>query len=221
MSLTLAGSITEVRDLLNEATAVFWTDAQITRWLQEGVRSFSSKTLMVEDTQDIDPLIAGQLSYSASDETWIGDAIEPYAAIFYDGSSKYKGLIKIHPRQIGNLALGTDGPPKYYTMHDRMIYIFPRTSAAVVTANGKITFLFAKESDDITEVTDEYQHLPIIYAVAKAKQRDQKFSEAAALFGQFYQEVSFERQDKHSREVDSIDKFKIPRKGGGNESAGG
>ena len=53
MSLTLAQSITEVRDILNEASAVFWTDSQITKWIQEGTRIFSSKTLLVEDTQTV------------------------------------------------------------------------------------------------------------------------------------------------------------------------
>jgi hypothetical protein len=220
MALSLANAITEVRDNLNESTAVFWSDAQITKWIQEGVRSFSSKTLMVEDTQIIDPLKQSTLSYSSSDESWIGDIIEPYAAIYYDGSSKYKGLIKIHPRQIGNLALGTAGAPKYYCMHDRNIYIFPMSSAAVA-GTGTITVLFAKETDDITAVTDEYQHLPIIYATAKAKQRDQKYGDATALLAQFFQEISFERQDKHAREVDSLDNFRIKGQGGGTESARG
>jgi hypothetical protein len=225
MALTLNQATTEVRDVLNESTAVFWTDAQIQKWIQEGTRIFSSKTLMVEDTQDIDPLIAGQLSYSSSDETWIGNIIEPYAAIYNDGGAGVaalnKGLIKIHPRQIGNLALKTVGAPKYYCMHDRKIYIFPMTSAAIVAAGAKITFLFATETDDITALTDEYQHLPILYAVAMCKRKDQKFAEANALLGQFWQEISFERADKHARETDSLDKFKIPGTGGGAESARG
>lgn len=221
MSLTLSQAIVEVRDSLNEASAVFWSDAQITKWIQEGVRVFSSKTLLVEDTQDISPLIANQLSYSSADETWIADMVEPYAAIYNNGSTTYKGLIKVHPRQIGNLALGTTGPPKYYSVHDRMIYIFPMTSATEVAAGAKVTFLYAKETDDITEVKDEFQHLPIIYACAKCKQKDMKFAEGGTLMSQFYQEVMFERQDKHARETDSIDKFKIPMRGGGNESGAG
>ena len=76
-----------------------------------------------------------------------------------------------------------------------MIYIFPMTSATEVSAGAKITLLFAKETDDIAELTDEFQHLPIIYAVAKCKQKDMKFGDASALLGQFMQEISFERQD--------------------------
>jgi hypothetical protein len=221
MALTLSDATIEVRDNLNEATAVFWSDAQIQKWIKEGTRIFSSKTLMVEDTQDIDPLIANQLSYSSSDETWIGDMMEAYAALYNDGSTGYKGLIKIHPRQLGNLATKTSGPTKYFCQHNRKIYLWPLPNATVVAAGAKITFLFAKETDDITALTDEYQHLPIIYATAKCKQRDMKFAEASSLLGQFYQEINFERQDKHARETDSIDKFRIPVRGGGTESARG
>jgi hypothetical protein len=220
MSLSLANAITEVRDILNETAALFWTDAQITKWIQEGCRVFSSKTLLVEDTQVLDPPIANKLVYTASDETWIGDVLEIYAAIYDDGAQGYKGLVKVHPRQIGNLATRTAGPPKYYCFFDRSIYIWPLPSAAVVTS-GQISFLFAKETDDITALEDEYQHLPIIYATAKAKQMDQKFGEASSLLAQFYQELQFERNDKHARETDSLDKFKIPAKGGGTDSANG
>ena len=210
MSLTLANGITQVRAALNEVTASYWTDAEITFWIQEGCRVFSSKTLMVEDTQDIDPLVAAQLSYDSSDETWIADIIEPYSAIYFDGGSKYKGLIKIEPKMIGNLATFTSGSPKYYCMHDRSIYIFPLASATVAAA-GSVTMLFSSITDDITVLTDEYQHLPIIYATAKAKQKDQSFGEAASLLAQFYQEVEFERKDKHTREKDSLDAFKVTK----------
>ena len=214
MSLTLANAITEVRDILNEPTAAFWTDSQITKWIQEGCRIFSSKTLLVEDTQVLDPPIANTLVYTSTEETWIGDVLEIYAAIYDDGSQGYKGLIKIHPRQLGNLATRTAGPPKYYCFHDRSIYVWPLPSAAVI-ASGQISFLFAKETDDITAIADEYQHLPVIYATAKCKQKDKMFAEAASLLAQFYQELQFERSDKHDREVDSIDQFKIPAKSGG------
>lgn len=213
MSLTLANAITEIRAALNEEVATYWSDAELTFWLQEGVRIFSSKTLLVEDTQDLDPLVENQLRYTVADGAWIANLIEVYAAIYNDGSNNYKGLIKIHPKQLGNVATFTSGAPKYYTLHDRSLYIWPLTTAAIA-GTGTISFLFAKETDDITEVTDEYQHLGITYAIAKAKQKDQKFAESTNLLGQFYNEVQFERSDKHDREVDSLDQFKIKMVGG-------
>lgn len=219
MSLTLSDAISRVRYVLNETTPAFWTDNEITAWIQEGTEIVASKTLMVEDDQVIDPLIENQLSYSSSDETWIGDMIEPYAAIYDDGSNNYKGLIKVHPRQLGNVATFTAGAPKYYTLHNRMLFIWPLSSAAVAAA-GSIRVLFSKETDDITALTDEFQHLPVNYAIGKAKQKDQKFAEANAMFAMFHNDANFERADKHVRETDSIESFKIPRRGGGQGAKG-
>lgn len=215
MSLTLLNAVEEVRNILNEDQAAFFTDSEIQRWVQEGCRIFSAKSLLVEDTQDLDPLIAGQLSYSSTDEPWIANVLEIYSAIYYNGTTgKYKGLIKEHPRMIGNQATYTSGSPKYYSQHNRNIYIAPLTTTARVSAGDKITFLYAKITDDITALTDEYQHLPIIYASAKCKQKDQKFAEATSFMSQFYQELAFERQDKHGREEDSLDMFKTKARGG-------
>lgn len=214
MAITLDDAITQVRYILNETSPTFWTDAELTDYIQEGTRQFASKTLMVEDTQTISPLIANQLSYSSADEEWIANMIEPYAAIYNDASNGYKGLIKMHPRQIGNLATFTSGAPKYYCLHDRSIYIWPLTTSTLVSAGATVKFLFAKATEDITDITDEYQHLPLLWAAARAKQKDQKFAEANSLLAQFYNEINFERNDKHAREVDSLEAFKIPKSGG-------
>lgn len=216
MALSLANAITQVRGFLNEDTASFWTDAEITYWIQEGCRDFSSKTLMVEGDGDI-TLVANQLSYDSTDAAFLADVIEPYAAIYNDGSTGYKGLLKVHPRKLGNLNAAT-GAPRFYCLHNRKIYIWPLTTAAVVAAGGTVKILYAEETDDITEITDEYQHLPILYACAKAKMKDQKFAEAQALMGQYIMMANFERQDKHGREEDTYDMFKV-RSGGGEAGA--
>ena len=186
----------------------FWSDDELTAWLKEGCRVFSSKSLLVENIGTISPMILTTPYYDSGDETFLADALETYAVI-YNISTSYKGLVKIHPRQIGNVAKSaTTGPPKYYCLFDRKLYVFPLASATEV-ASGTLDILYAEETDDITAIADEYQHLPIMYAVAKAKQKDSKFGEAGVLLQQFYQEMSFERSDKHDREVDTIEDFKI------------
>lgn len=208
MSLSLANAITEVRYVLNESTAAFWSDAEITAWIKEGTRIFASKSLLVENTNIVDPMIVSTPYYDSADESFLGSVMEIYSVIYFDGTSTYKGLIKIHPKQIGNVALSTAGPPKYYCLFNRNLYIFPLASAAVAAA-GTLEILSSIETDDITIIQDEYQHLPIIYAIAKAKQKDEKFGDAATLLSQFFQEISFERQDKHNREVDLLEDFRI------------
>jgi hypothetical protein len=211
MALTLSQAITEARDHLNEASAVFWSDSQLTKWIQEGTRIVAAKALCVEADDSV-TLIANTLLYNSSTGagyTWIADCIEPYAAYYDDASNNYKGLIKVHPRELGNVATFTAGSPKYYCLHNRNLYIWPLTTAAIVTAGGVVMFLYAKETDDITELKDEHQHLAINYAVGKAKMRDRAFGESSALINQVYQELQFARADKHDREVDTLDMFKI------------
>ena len=192
MAITLANAVSEVRSLLNEPTAVFWTDSEIQTWLQEGTRITASKTLCVQGSDTI-TLVEGQLTYTSSGHSWIGDCLEPYAVIYYDTSS-YHGLRLIHPKQLGNVMTFTAGDPKYYSFHARTFYVWPLPSAGV---DGRtLTVLYAAETDDITDLRDEYQNLPITWALSKAKMKDQKFAEAAALQAQFFSEISFERQDK-------------------------
>jgi len=220
MSYTLATATTAVRNGLNEDTAVFWSDTEIQGWIQEGSLLFTSATLLVEDTDDI-TLVANQLSYSSSDHSWIGDCVEVYSAYYNDKSNNYAGLIKGHPRSLGHLDTFTAGDPKYIMLHNRTLYVWPLTTAAIVTAVGVVTVLYAKVTNDITAIQDEFQIWPIVYALAKCKQKDRREQEASSLFTQFYTMLNFERSDKHARETDSMDRFLIPATGQGPEDSRG
>jgi hypothetical protein len=181
MSLTLNQATTEVRYRLNETTAAFWTDAQIEAWIKEGTRVVSSKGLLYE-TEVALTLVADQLSYASTDVVEIVHAYYTNAA---GGAGNYKGLIKISPMKIGNLATSAAGIPKYYALWNRKTYIWPLPTAAVVAATGTVNLMCCKETDDITAINDEYQHLPIVYAAACAKQKDEKFNREEDAFGDF------------------------------------
>lgn len=218
MAFTLTTATTAVRDNINEDNAAFWLNSEIETWIKEGTLIFSSATLMCEDTQDI-TLVQNQLNYSSSDHSWIGNIQEIYAGIYNDGSNNFKGLIKAHPRMLGHLDTFAAGDPKYIMMHDRKLYVWPLTSASI--AGKTVSVLHSKKTNDITQLEDEYQIWPIIYATAKAKEKDRRQAEASSLMAQFYTMVNFERQDKHAREVDSLDLFLIPEGGQGTEASGG
>jgi hypothetical protein len=195
MALTLVQAVEDVRQLCNEPSAVFWTDSEFEDWIAEGTRIIAGKALCVEGSDNI-TLVTNQLIYNNADgvTTWAANCLEQYAAIYNDGNNKYKGLQFIHPKQIGNVMTYTSGEPRYYSFHNRSFYIWPLTSSDY---NGNtINVLYAKETEDITDLNDEYQHLAILWAFAKAKEKDMKFQEAQQLKGQFFQELSFLRQDK-------------------------
>ena len=216
--LSLANSLAAVRFALNEATASFWTDAEITTYIQEGCRVFSSKSLLVEEIGTISPMILTTPYYDSVDETFLANVIDIYSVI-YNISTHYKGLIRIEPQQIGNMVkMAETGPPKYYSLFNRFLYIYPLASATEV-AGGTLEILYSTITSVIAALNDEHQHLPIIYATAKALQKDQKFGQASVLMQQFYQEISFERSDKYNVEANYLDDFKIKATAGAQQNA--
>ena len=62
---TAATALTQVRSILNEASAVFWTDTEIANWLQLACGDISSKTHCVEATYGL-CLQDGIFEYTAS-----------------------------------------------------------------------------------------------------------------------------------------------------------
>lgn len=213
MAIDITEAVLRVRSFLNEPISVFWSDAELTDWVAEGCLDFSSKSLLIEDSLII-PLVAGQIVYTSADVAAIASLLEPYSCLYNDGLNNWKGIIKMHPRMIGNESVNTPGDPRYYALHHSSIYLWPVPTAAMVAAGAAITILYAKSTEDIADIHDEYQHIPLWYAKAKAKYKDQKFAEANALMTLYMSAASFERQDKHGREEDSLDMFKIKAKGG-------
>lgn len=61
---TLSQLIADVRSHLDEATAAQWSDAEITRWLNEGQRDVARRTEVLQATATI-PVTAGQQNYVA------------------------------------------------------------------------------------------------------------------------------------------------------------
>jgi hypothetical protein len=213
MALTLTTARSQVRNLLNEQNAVFWTDPEIEDWIKEGCVDFSSKSLLVESSLTI-TLVAGQITYTSVDNSGIATVLESYSCLYNDGVGNWKGIIKIHPRMIGNESVNTAGEPRYYALHDNTIWLWPAPTASMVTAGAYLKLLYAGVTDDIATINYEFQHMPIMYAAAKCKYKDQKFAEGNALMTTYLGSASFERQDKHGREEDSLDMFKIKAKGG-------
>lgn len=53
MSVTLAQAITEVRSLLNEPTAAFWSNTELTNWINEGCRDVARRAETKQTTAKI------------------------------------------------------------------------------------------------------------------------------------------------------------------------
>jgi len=187
----------EVRNILNEPSALFWSDDEINEWIDQAAVDISSKAMCVEASGTI-TLASGTLEYTEPT-----DCIKVYAVVYSN-----RGLLKIHPRQLARITATASGAPQYYYHFGGKIGIYPVPGAS--ESGGSVTILYSQETDDITDVPDEYQPYAILFAAARAKLKDQKFDQATQLTVQYLNSLIFHRQDLYERGVESKDMVRIP-----------
>jgi hypothetical protein len=208
MAFTETQAITQVRYLLNEPTASFWTDSEIQGWVQQAVLDISCKTLCTTDTGTI-TVVQDQMLYTSSDESWI-DTLLKVEAMWYGNLNATKGMQRTEPYRFGHLQVGTgaNATPRYFYEDGKRIYLWPVPATA---NNGDtINVVYSKLTFDITELREEYQQLTFWYAASMAKAKDRKFQEAS-LYQQLYlNALNFERQDKYTMGALPTDAFKQP-----------
>ena len=64
MALTLTDALTHLRSRLDEPTSAFWSDAELTRWINEGANDIARRTECLRDEADI-AATAGTQDYTA------------------------------------------------------------------------------------------------------------------------------------------------------------
>jgi len=206
MAYTLATSVTQVRSLLNEDSASFWSDTEIENWIKEATIDIASKLLSAESEDDI-TLIASQWIYTSSDEAWLEFLLKSKAAYYDGGSNAIKGMQRIDMQKMGHTDVNTAGVPRYFFENNRAFYIWPPPAAA--QANKTITVINAYETDDVTDLRDEHQPLTFLYAAARAKAKDRMFQESALYMAQYLNTINFERKDKYDMGVDPTTTFNV------------
>jgi len=206
MSYTLNQATQEVRYLLNETTASFWTDTEIQGWIQQAALDISCKTLCTTAEGTI-TLVQGQLKYDSTDESWIANNLR-IEAMWYDFGTSMRGLQRTEPHRFGHHQVGGSKSPRYWYEDGKRIYIWPVPAAA--DAGVDLTCVYSKLTFDITELREEYQQLTFLYAVSMAKAKDRKFEEAALYQQMYLNALNFERQDKHVMGSMPTDSFKQP-----------
>lgn len=205
MAYTLNQGTTQVRQLINEATADFWSDTEIQDWLNQGTMDLSTKLLCYLRESTI-TLNTGQMKYVTADESWIGDNMFVKYAWYKDAPDS-KGLQRVTPTQWGHTRDNAAGEPKYFFEDRGAVWIWPEPSS---DENTDTVYCWqASETDDFTLLSDEHQQLAIYFATGLAKAKDRKFQEAT-VYQQMYQNaINFERQDKFDLGIDQVNKLKL------------
>lgn len=208
-----AEALTQVRALIGEPSASFWSDEELNNWVIEASVDISVKTLCFEHKNTV-ALVASQLEYTnflATPTTnGIAQVVKVYSCIYDDNSNDYTGLIKIHPRQIQHLPEATAGPSKYYYHFAGKLGIFPLPTATEAALTGPIIMLCSLVADAITDLPDHYQQFAVIYAAAMARFKERKNAEAMRLYTQYINSMNFHRADIYERGVDAKSDFQMP-----------
>jgi len=82
----------------------------------------------------------------------IADIVKISACLYDNGTYGYKGLTRIHPRMIEHLSAKEAGEPFYFWHFANKIGIWPLTTAAIVTAVGKVQLFYSAISYAITDL---------------------------------------------------------------------
>ncbi len=189
MALSLADVIQHVRDLLNESTAAFFSDAEITRWIQAGTLDISTVTHCIQ-TSAILTMATNTPSYALPTSTI--DVLHAFWTTTRAGLRKITGSLQ------GEASTDLTGsvPLRYYVW-GALCYIEPVPNA---TANGgTVTILHSLALQDVTQLQDACQVLAIWYATAMGKLKDKRYQEGAMLLSMYNQGLALRRTDIYER----------------------
>lgn len=187
---TLSDVRTKVRDRLDESTATFWTDAQLNRWINDGMREVARLTETLQTTSDI--------AVTASDGTYTAptDALRIYRAEF-----KPTGQSNVYPLEYRDFntmdevwwssQTTTTGTPALFTMWGFVpsltiqLYPVPSVAGTLKVFYYKLPTAVSADNDTI-ECPAGWEDLIVDYAEYNAlrKDRDPRWQEAKGLFEQ-------------------------------------
>ena len=219
-NITEASLYTDIRSMLGEPTSLLWTNTELLAWIDQAARIIGAVTLCNE------AIVAETLNWAAGVETTayalsdsnIEEAPLIEAVIYYGGAvdvmtSTTRTLMKVHPRVFYNVVDDTPGPTKYWAVINEYLYIWPPPSTTENTF--ALHILYYDNADEyytgaVYLLRDELQEYVIWYAVAKAFEKVGKYAQSEQYMSIFNSFLSFHRQDRIPKPVDSIEMMGIP-----------
>jgi len=198
---TLGEIRTRIRDLLNESTADFYTDAEINRWINDGERDIAEKgnALCHIDT----------ISTTSSTRTlaFVGNKV---AFLEYTyATDQGLGLKRITANQIGKLADNATSPQRWYFSGNN-VAIEPEPDATYSLSAYIYDYPSTEMSADanIPEIPAEFRPLLILFGLVKGLEKIKRYQQAAQVYGMYLNELNHTRQDKIEIQIDSWDMIK-------------
>ncbi len=195
---------TAVRNILGEPTALKWTDAEIKRFINDGVRDIAIKTGCIESIVTLTTVASSRYVPFAGYKI---NSLE-----YQPGSGNRVGLQAITPKMLGHLTPNGVAPQFYFQWGDQIV-LEPKPGATTYTLSAHISIWPDYLQSDTTDeplIPVEFHPLIVPYALAQALLKTRKFGTA----GGYYQEYIAESQnliDLHRiRRKDYNSEFRAP-----------
>lgn len=189
MAVTLLQARTEVRALLDETTAIFWTDAQINSWLNQGCSDIARRAEVLWEEANL-VVTPGIQSYP-----FAPDFLNVHRAEFSLSDSdqtfnlEYRGINQMD-EVWGILHSLPAAWPQYFTIRGNSVLGFYLMMYPSPGASGTLTVYYYRQAVAAVADTDNIDTMPgwedIVYdyAVYKAKRKanDPQWQEAMQLY---------------------------------------
>lgn len=196
---TFADLKTQIRSLLNESTAAFWTDAELNRLINDAERDIAAKALCIENIDTAATVASTRLV--------------PFSGhkVLRVEYTDVVSLVRILPKALGRLP-SNGATPQYWFQWGYQIVIDPMPA----TAYNLNLYIADYPTYEMSETTDEPQ-IPrrfheniIMFVLCRALMKDRKFTTAGNLYKTYISELSIARQQVIERYTDGYNAVKIP-----------
>jgi len=174
---------TRVRDLLNEATASFWSDALINRLLNDGERDIATKALCL---QHID---SGSTTNGTRTVSTTG-----YRPIYVEYSNL--GLPLILPNQTGRRSGTGTAPQKWFESGSNIgIEPLPDTTYPLNIYVADYPSSEMSANPDIPQIPAQFRPLIVLYAFGNAIKKEYRIQQASYILKMYENELTFTKSD--------------------------
>jgi len=220
---TEAQILSSVRSILQEPVALFWTDTQLTDYMNWAARTISGVTLCTPATDTLAAAdsargyVAGGLSITMETKfIRIEDVTQQ--------NSAYTTLVHLQRLDIRNFGHGapaaadTNQEPQWYYAHGQELFLWPCIKGTMQSA-GAVTVYEYKAAEsylhDTTayDIPDRLQAVVLDFVLSCAYAKAGKYSLSRYHMSRFMQKCITDRRDVHDvihNVVDSMDAMRIP-----------
>jgi hypothetical protein len=195
---------TEVRYHLDEATASLWSDAELTRHINDGEADIAAKT--------------GCYQYVASAVTTANSRLVPFTgykvrhAEYIPASGPHVGLIFITPKMLGNIPINDGAIPQYCFQWGQNLIVEPMPEAVynlklyISTWPG---YLMAGNADEPLIPKEFRENLPL-FAGAMAFLKAKRPMTSGILYRQYMSSLQLGRQIYTDERADRLQDVMVP-----------